>query len=144
MASCHTHVTLCQSSHRIHRIHRSFWRKIFSHRFHRCSQIRRVWHSCHTHAALCQFSHGIRRTHRNDCRRIFSTRSFCVFRGFRGRTLRSLTICGICEICGRLFSARSFCVFRGFRGRTLRSLTICNHLCASVGGSSPPETSVGR
>ena len=41
---CHTHATLCQSSHRIHRIHRSFWRKIFSHRFHRCSQIRRVWH----------------------------------------------------------------------------------------------------
>ena len=52
MASCHTHAALCQSSHRIHRIHRSFWRKIFSHRFHRCSQIRRVWHPCHTHATL--------------------------------------------------------------------------------------------
>ena len=26
--------------------------------------------------------------------------------------------------------------------RTLRSLTICEHLCASVGGSSPPEASV--
>ncbi len=33
-----------QSSHRIHRTHRIFWRKIFSHRFHRYSQIRRVWH----------------------------------------------------------------------------------------------------
>ena len=44
MASCHTHATLCQSSHRIHRIHRSFWRKIFSHGFHGCAQIRRVWH----------------------------------------------------------------------------------------------------
>ena len=27
-----------------HRIHRSFWQRIFSHRFHRCSQIWRVWH----------------------------------------------------------------------------------------------------
>ena len=32
------------SSHRTHRIHGSFWQRIFSHRFHRCSQIRRVWH----------------------------------------------------------------------------------------------------
>ena len=48
----------------------------------------------------------------------------------------------ICEIRGRLFSARSFCVFCEFRGRTLRSLTICVHLCASVGGYSPPEASV--
>ena len=39
---CHTHATLCQSSHRIHRIHRSFWRKIFSHRFRRCSQMVRL------------------------------------------------------------------------------------------------------
>ena len=46
------------------------------------------------------------------------------------------------RIRGRLFSARSFCVFCEFRGRTLRSLTICVHLCASVGGSSPPEASV--
>ena len=35
MASCHTHATLCQSSHRIHR---SFWLRIFSHGFHRCPQ----------------------------------------------------------------------------------------------------------
>ena len=27
MASCHPHAALCQSSHRIHRIHRSFWRR---------------------------------------------------------------------------------------------------------------------
>ena len=31
-----------KSSHRIHRIHGSFWRGIFSHRFHRCSQIFRL------------------------------------------------------------------------------------------------------
>ena len=47
------------------------------------------------------------------------------------------------RICGRLFYARSFCVFCEFRGRTLRSLTICVHLCASVGGYSTPEASVG-
>ena len=65
-------VCLRKSSHGIHGIHRNFWRRIFSHRFHRCSQIfrlrfcllicahpcnpwggrRRVWHPCHTHAAL--------------------------------------------------------------------------------------------
>ena len=38
MASCHTHATICQSSHRIHRIHRSFLRRIFSHGFHRSTQ----------------------------------------------------------------------------------------------------------
>ena len=31
-----------KSSHGIHRIHRSFWCRIFSHRFHRCSQIFRL------------------------------------------------------------------------------------------------------
>ena len=71
------------SSHRSHRTHRSFWRKVFSHRFRRYAQIRRVWHPCHTHAATKLSPH-----------------------------------------------------------RTLRSLTICVHLCASVGGSSPPEASV--
>ena len=45
-------VCLRKSSHGIHRIHRSFRRRIFSHRFRRCSQIRRVWYPCHTHAAL--------------------------------------------------------------------------------------------
>ena len=70
--TCHTHAALCQSSHRIHRIHRNFWRRIFSHGFRRCSQIRRVWHPCHTHATLCQSSHGIHRIHRSFWRRIFS------------------------------------------------------------------------
>ena len=32
-------VCLRKSSHRIHRIHRNFWRRRASHRFHRCSQI---------------------------------------------------------------------------------------------------------
>ena len=32
------------SSHRSHRTHRSFWRKVFSHRLHGYTQIRSVWH----------------------------------------------------------------------------------------------------
>ena len=128
------------SSHRSHRTHRSFWRKVFSHRFRRYAQIRRVWHPCHTHAATKLSSHRNHRIHRSFWRKIFS-------HGFHGcpqirrvwhpchthattklsphRTLRSLTICEICEIRGRLFYARSFCEFRG---RSLRSLTICGHL----------------
>ena len=57
---CHTHATLCQSSHRIHRIHGSFWQRIFSHRFHRCSQIFRLrifshgFHRCSQIFLLCQ------------------------------------------------------------------------------------------
>ena len=56
MASCHTHATLsggaavpaapteqsCISSHRIRRTHRNDCRRIFSHRFHRYSQIFRL------------------------------------------------------------------------------------------------------
>ena len=54
--------------------HRWFGCVGFSHRIHRCSQIRRVWHPCHTHATLCQSSHGIHRIHRNFWRKIFSHR----------------------------------------------------------------------
>ena len=35
-------VCLRKSSHRLHRIHKSFWRRIFSRGFHRCSQIFRL------------------------------------------------------------------------------------------------------
>ena len=61
-------------SHGIHGTHRSFWQRRASHGFHRCPQIRRVWHPCHTHAALCQSSHGIHRIHRNFWRRRASHR----------------------------------------------------------------------
>ena len=46
-------------------VHRSFWHKIFSHGFHGCTQIRRVWHPCHTHAATKLSSHRSHRTHRS-------------------------------------------------------------------------------
>ena len=57
-----------------HRLHRSFWRKIFFHGLHGYAQIRRVWHPCHTHAATKLSFHRIRGTHRNDWRR----RKICV------------------------------------------------------------------
>ena len=47
----------------------SGWRRTFSHRLHRLTQIRRVWHPCHTHAATKLSSHRIHGTHRNDWRR---------------------------------------------------------------------------
>ena len=47
---------------------------ISSHRLHRFSQIRRVWHPCLTHAATKLSSHRIHGTHRNDWRR----RKICV------------------------------------------------------------------
>ena len=66
----------CISSHRIHRNHRIFWQRIFSHGIHRCPQIRRVWHPCHTHATLCQFSHRIHRIHRSFWRGKYSPTDF--------------------------------------------------------------------
>ena len=54
------------SSHRSHRTHRSFWRKVFSHRLHGYTQIRRVWHPCHTHAATKLSSHKIRGTQKRQ------------------------------------------------------------------------------
>ena len=64
-------VCLRKSSHRIHRIHRSFRRRIFSrglHRIHRSFWRRRA-------------SHGFHRIHRF----FFSASRFCVFREFCGK-----------------------------------------------------------
>ena len=47
-------------------IAKNFWRKIFSHRLHRLTQIRRVWHPCHTHAATKLSSHGIHGTQKRQ------------------------------------------------------------------------------
>ena len=124
-----TRAPTLQSSHRIHRIHRSFWRRRASHRFHRCSQIRRVWHPCHTHATLCQSSHGFRR-----CPQMVRLRKvlwllwedslvsawvwqdaipsynctdwglkFCVFCAIRGKISQQEISVRICAICGRIF-----------------------------------------
>ena len=45
------HAPTLQFSHRTRRTHRTFWQIRASHRLHRLTQIRRVWHPCHTHAA---------------------------------------------------------------------------------------------
>ena len=68
-------------SHGIHGIHRSFWRRRASHRWHRCSQmvrLRRVLprNSRNTQKLLAEnISHGIHGTHRNFWRRISPTES---------------------------------------------------------------------
>ena len=82
--------------------HRSFWRRRASHRFHGCTQIRRVWHPCHTHAVTKlsshrsfwqrRASHRIHRIHRIFWRKIFLTSRFCEFCEFRGR------ICTVCLV----------------------------------------------
>ena len=64
-------VCLRKSSHRIHRIHRSFRRRIFSHGFHRIH--RSFWRR--------RASHGFHRIHRF----FFSASRFCVFREFCGK-----------------------------------------------------------
>ena len=86
------------------------------------AQIRRVWHPCHTHATTKLSSHRSHRNHRSFWRKIFSHR------------LHRLGGYGIPAIPTQPTKLSSH--------RTLRSLTICEHLCASVGGSSPPEASV--
>ena len=173
MASCHTHAPTKLPSHRSHRIHRSFWCKIFSHRLHGCAQIRRVWHPAiptqppnylpteateSTEASDARYSPTEPTEHTEttgarysptDCgytqiRRVWHP---CHTHAanqtiFPQNPTQPNHLCASVCICGRLFYARSFCEFRDFRGRTLRSQTICEHLCASVGGSSTPEASV--
>ena len=56
----------CTNITTLPQIAKNFWRKIFSHRLHRCAQIRRVWHPCHTHAATKLSSHGIHGTQKRQ------------------------------------------------------------------------------
>ena len=130
MASCHTHATLCQFSHRIHRIHGSFWQRIFSHRFHRIhgSFWQRIFshrfHRIHRSFWCRIFSHRIHRIHRSFWRRIFS-HGFHGFpqmvwlrywrRGYGRDAIPSKSVC-ICVYLWEAFSARRFCVFRVFCG----------------------------
>ena len=112
--------------------HRWFGCVGFSHRIHRCSQIRRVWHPCHTHATLCQSSHGIHRIHRSFWRKIFShgfhrypptiaqtgwtkilrvlchpwenisARNICAYLCHLWEDISARGFCGFCEFCGRM------------------------------------------
>ena len=113
MASCHTHATCCQSSHRIHRIHRSFWCRISSHRIHRIH--RSFWcrissHRIHRiHGSFwCRiFSHGIHRIHGSFWCRIFSHGIHrmlgCVIGGVGMAGMPyPPNLCASVPICGRL------------------------------------------
>ena len=60
------HAPTLQFSHRTRRTHRTFWQIRASHRLHRLTQIRRVWHPCHTHAATKLSSHRIRGTQKQQ------------------------------------------------------------------------------
>ena len=102
-------VCLRKSSHRIHGIHRSFRRRISSHRFHRCTQIfllrqlflcvpRILWEDSFVAAiptlpseflpqnpfqvCLRKSSHRIHRIHRSFWRRIFSHGIHRIHRSF--------------------------------------------------------------
>ena len=100
-----------KSSHRIHRIHRSFWRRIFSHRIHR-SFWRRI------------FSHGFHGFPQMVRLRYWR-------RGY-GRMPYLLSV-RICAICGRHFSARMFCVFSVFCGNSLPVCFVGNVVVFSHG-----------
>ena len=97
------------------------------------AQIRRVWHPCHTHAPN-QTIFPQNPTQPNHLwasvrirGRLFYTRSFCVFREFRGRTLRNLTICEhLCASVG---------------GSSLPEVSVCS--VNSVGEPYAAKPSVG-
>ena len=113
MASCHTHATICQSSHRIHRIHRSFWRRIFSHGFHRCSQ------------------------------KLVSLRGCTCLRSAlplaRARSALTEPTCHLFCLCSR-DSCTPWLAAWVWQG--CHTLLICAHLCLSVGEYPLPECSV--
>ena len=127
-----------KSSHRIHRIHGSFWRRIFSHGFHRCSQKFLLW----------IFSH---RFHR--CSQIFRLR-FCLLicahlcLSVGGTSLPECSVCSACSV-GHSLPVCLFgsvvvfshgihgmlgCVIGGVGMAGCHTLLICAYPCLSVGG----------
>ena len=104
-----------KSSHRIHRIHGSFWRRIFSHRIHRIhgSFWRRI------------FSHRIHRIHRSFWRRIFSHG----IHGMLGCVIGSVGMAG----CHTLLICAHLCLSVG--GTSLPECSVCS--ACSVGHSLP-------
>ena len=129
-----------------HRIHGSFWRKIFSHGFHRCSQIFRLRFCLLICAHLCLSVGGFLCQNVLCVPRVLWEHSLCLlcwccrgsctsvvvfshgFHGFPqmvrlrywrrgyGRMPYPPNQCASVSICGRHFSARRFCVFRVFCG----------------------------
>ena len=87
-------------SHGIHGIHRSFWRRRASHRFHRCTQMVRLrkvlWEDSLVSAWVWQGCHTLLQLHR------LGGLKFCVFCAIRGRISQQEISVRICAICGRI------------------------------------------
>ena len=135
MASCHTHATCCQSSHRIHRIHRSFWRRIFSHGIHGmlgCVIGSVGMAGCHT-LLIC--------AHPCNLWDAFSARRFCVFCVFCGNTLPVCLFMSVVVFSHGIHGMLG-CVIGSVGMAGCHTLLICAHPCLSVGGTSLPEGSV--
>ena len=102
-----------KSSHRIHRIHGSFWRRMFSHGFHRCSQkLVPLWGCTCLRSALPLA---------------------------RARSALTEQTCHLFCLCSR-DSCTPWLAAWVWQG--CHTLLICAHLCLSVGGTSLPEGSV--
>ena len=102
-----------KSSHRIHRIHGSFWRRIFSHRFHRSTQKLVPLRGCTCLRSALPLA--------------------------RARSALTEQTCHLFCLC-----SRDSCIpwLAAWVWQGCHTLLICAHPCLSVGGSSPPETSV--
>ena len=127
MASCHTHATLCQSSHRIHRIHGSFWQRIFSHRIHRIH--RSFWQRISSH-----------RFHRCSQKLVSLRGCTCLKCTNRASDALSERESVVCFIGAAETAAPPWLAAWVWQG--CHTLLICAHLCLSVGGTSLPEGSV--
>ena len=106
-----------------HRTHRNDWRKIFSHRFHRCSQIRRVWHP----AMPTQPTKGVQlsQLHQQNRWHLCSVGALLALASGKAERrqvhpLRGTNICVDLKSVGELYAARNFREFGEFCGRNSR------------------------
>ena len=112
---CHTHATLCQSSHGIHRIHRNFWRRRASHGFRRCPQMVRlrrvlwedslvvawVWQDAIPSYNCTDWGAKILRVLCNLWENI-SARKICEHLCHLWEDISAKGFCEFCEFCGRM------------------------------------------
>ena len=142
MASCHTHATCCQSSHRIHRIHRSFWCRIFSHGFHRSTQkLVPLWgHLSPLGFAACQSK---KCTNRADVPSVLFVQQRQLHPLVGGVGMAGMpyppNLCASVPICGRHISARMFCVFCVFCGNSLPVCLVMSVVVFSHGFHGFPQ-----
>ena len=131
-------VCLRKSSHRIHRIHRSFWRRIFSHRFHRIHRSfwrRRASHGFHRCTQMVRLRRVLPRNSRNP-QKFLAEKSLPrisqMYTDFSSPPVVSV----FREFCGKIVWW-----LRGY-GRMPYPPNLCISV-QSVGEYLAPETSVG-